>query len=136
MMLDWDGYRQELLKRIGDLGRLSPATVRGYRKLSDAGANRTSRRQDAGADRLAVGVTRERTAARSAASRAMNSQSSCPRTVSVSGRNRNGHNTYGEYSVGTPGQLAAILLERSLSDREHERGKSLAPSDADSAQKL
>jgi len=28
MMLDWDGYRQELLKRIGDLGRLSPATVR------------------------------------------------------------------------------------------------------------
>ena len=21
MMLDWDGYRQELLKRIGDLGR-------------------------------------------------------------------------------------------------------------------
>src|SRR5467141_1233805 len=73
MMLDWDGYRQELLKRIGDLGRLSPATVRGYRKLSDAGANRTSRRQDAGADRLAVGVTRERTAVRSAASRAMNS---------------------------------------------------------------
>lgn len=37
MMLDWDGDRQELLKRIGDLGRLTPVTVRGYRELSDAG---------------------------------------------------------------------------------------------------
>ena len=38
MILDWDGYRQELSKRIGDLGRLTPATVRGYRELSDAGS--------------------------------------------------------------------------------------------------
>ena len=37
MMLDWEGYRQELLGRIGDLGRLTPQTVRGYRELSDAG---------------------------------------------------------------------------------------------------
>ena len=37
-MLDWDGYRQELLKRIGDLGRLTPSTVRGYREVSDAGS--------------------------------------------------------------------------------------------------
>jgi len=36
----------------------------------------------------------------------------------------------------SPGQLAAILLERSLSDREQQRGKSIAPSDAESAQKL
>ena len=36
-MLDWNDYRQQLLKTIGDLGRLSPATVRGYRELSDAG---------------------------------------------------------------------------------------------------
>lgn len=36
----------------------------------------------------------------------------------------------------SPGQLAAILLERSLSDREHQRGKSIASSDAESAQKL
>jgi hypothetical protein len=37
MMLDWEGYRQELLERIGALGRLTPQTVRGYRELSDAG---------------------------------------------------------------------------------------------------
>jgi hypothetical protein len=36
MMLDWNQYREQLLKTIGDLGRLSPQTVRGYRELSDA----------------------------------------------------------------------------------------------------
>lgn len=36
----------------------------------------------------------------------------------------------------SPGQLAAMLLERSLSDLEPQRGKSIAASDADSAQKL
>jgi AhpD family alkylhydroperoxidase len=60
MMLDWDGYRQELLKRIGDLGRLSPATVRGYRELSGAGS--TTAHLDAKTRELialAVGVTRQ-----------------------------------------------------------------------------
>lgn len=60
MMLDWDGYRQELLGRIGDLGRLTPQTVRGYRELSDAG-NRTAH-LDAKTRELiaiAVGVTRQ-----------------------------------------------------------------------------
>ena len=59
-MLDWDGYRQELLRRIGDLGRLTPQTVRGYRELSDAG-NKTAR-LDAKTRELiaiAVGVTRQ-----------------------------------------------------------------------------
>ena len=59
-MLDWDGYRQELLKRIGDLGRLTPSTVRGYRELSDAG-NKTAH-LDAKTRELiaiAVGVTRQ-----------------------------------------------------------------------------
>jgi hypothetical protein len=37
MMLDWNQYREQLMKAIGDLGRLSPQTVRGYRELSDAG---------------------------------------------------------------------------------------------------
>jgi hypothetical protein len=37
MVLDWNQYREQLLKAIGDLGRLSPQTVRGYRELSDAG---------------------------------------------------------------------------------------------------
>jgi AhpD family alkylhydroperoxidase len=38
MMLDWNGYRQELSGRIGEIGRISPETIRGYRGLSDAGA--------------------------------------------------------------------------------------------------
>ena len=60
MMLDWDGYRQELLKRIGDLGRLSPATVRGYRELSGAG-NKTAHLDAKTREliALAVGVTRQ-----------------------------------------------------------------------------
>jgi AhpD family alkylhydroperoxidase len=60
MMLDWDGYRQELSKRIGDLGRLTPATVRGYRELSDAGSK--TAHLDAKTRELiaiAVGVTRQ-----------------------------------------------------------------------------
>ena len=36
----------------------------------------------------------------------------------------------------SPGQLAAILLERSLSDREHQPGKSIAPSVAKSPHDL
>jgi len=37
MMLDWNAYRDELLATIGDLARVSPDTIRGYRALSDAG---------------------------------------------------------------------------------------------------
>jgi len=36
MMLDWNAYREELLATIGDLARVSPDTIRGYRTLSDA----------------------------------------------------------------------------------------------------
>src|SRR5579859_1782066 len=36
-MLDWTGYRKELLGRIGDIGKLSPDTVAGYQTLSKAG---------------------------------------------------------------------------------------------------
>lgn len=60
MMLDWEGYRQEVLRRVGDLGRLTPQTVRGYRELSDAG-NKTGH-LDAKTRELiaiAVGVTRQ-----------------------------------------------------------------------------
>ena len=60
MMLDWEGYRQDLLGRIGELGRLTPQTVRGYRELSDAG-NKTAH-LDAKTRELiaiAVGVTRQ-----------------------------------------------------------------------------
>ena len=36
----------------------------------------------------------------------------------------------------SPGQLAAILLERSVSDREDQRRRSSTPSDVESARKL
>lgn len=60
MMLDWEQYRQELLGRIGDLGRLTPQTVRGYRELSDAG-NKTAHLDGKTREliAIAVGVTRQ-----------------------------------------------------------------------------
>ncbi|GAB3625373.1 alkylhydroperoxidase [Pandoraea terrae] len=36
-MLDWNGYRKELVGRIGEIGQLSPDTLRGYQTLSQAG---------------------------------------------------------------------------------------------------
>ena len=36
-MLDWVQYRNELLGRIGEIGKLSPGTVAGYQTLSSAG---------------------------------------------------------------------------------------------------
>ena len=37
-MLDWNNYRQQILAGVGDFGKLSPDTVRGYMSLSGAGA--------------------------------------------------------------------------------------------------
>jgi AhpD family alkylhydroperoxidase len=37
-MLDWNSYRQQLIAGVGDLGKLSPDTVRGYAALGGAGA--------------------------------------------------------------------------------------------------
>ncbi len=37
-MLDWNRYRTALKKRIADIGKLSPDTIRGYVALSNAGA--------------------------------------------------------------------------------------------------
>jgi AhpD family alkylhydroperoxidase len=42
MMLDWNGYKNELTGRIGELSKLSPDTVKGYMTLSAANAQ-TSR---------------------------------------------------------------------------------------------
>ena len=36
-MLDWLGYRKELVGRIGEIGKLSPDTLKGYQTLSGAG---------------------------------------------------------------------------------------------------
>lgn len=37
-MLDWLEYLKELLGRIGEIGKLSPDTLRGYQALSAAGS--------------------------------------------------------------------------------------------------
>jgi AhpD family alkylhydroperoxidase len=38
MMMDWNDYQKQLGGRIGELGRLTPDTLRGYQTLSGAGA--------------------------------------------------------------------------------------------------
>lgn len=38
MMLDWSTYRQQTGKRIAELGKLNPGVIRGYRELTNAGA--------------------------------------------------------------------------------------------------
>src|ERR1700755_869314 len=37
-MKDWNSYRRQLVAGVGDFGKLSPDTVRGYTTLSGAGA--------------------------------------------------------------------------------------------------
>lgn len=37
-MLDWVNYQKELMGRIGELGALTPDTLKGYQALSAAGA--------------------------------------------------------------------------------------------------
>ena len=36
-MMDWNGYRDELLGRVGELGKLTPDTLRGVVSLDRAG---------------------------------------------------------------------------------------------------
>src|SRR5258706_14967808 len=36
-MLDWNGYRQQVLSGVGALGKLSPDTVKGYVTLGGSG---------------------------------------------------------------------------------------------------
>jgi AhpD family alkylhydroperoxidase len=37
MMLDWKNYQAQLASTIGEIGKLSPDTVKGYMALSNAG---------------------------------------------------------------------------------------------------
>jgi AhpD family alkylhydroperoxidase len=37
-MLNWNDYRNQILARVGELGKLSPDTVKGYVTLGGAGA--------------------------------------------------------------------------------------------------
>jgi AhpD family alkylhydroperoxidase len=60
MMLEWNDYQKQLLERIGEIGKLSPDTLRGYQVLSSAGAK--TGKLDAKTRELialAVAVTRE-----------------------------------------------------------------------------
>lgn len=36
-MLDWNGYREQVLAGVGALGKLTPDTVRGYAMIGNAG---------------------------------------------------------------------------------------------------
>lgn len=60
MLIDWKNYKQELGKRVGEIGSISPDTVAGYKMLSKAGdttghLDRKTRELIA----LAVAVTRQ-----------------------------------------------------------------------------
>ena len=60
MMLEWNEYHRQVLERIGDIGRMSPETLRGYHGLSNAGAK--TAKLDARTRELialAVAVTRQ-----------------------------------------------------------------------------
>lgn len=60
MMLDWQSYRAQIAQRIGEIGHMSPDTVRGYRGLSQAGEKANllgAKTRELIA--LAVGVTRQ-----------------------------------------------------------------------------
>ena len=37
-MLDWNEYRNQILARVGEIGKLTPDTVKGYVALGGAGA--------------------------------------------------------------------------------------------------
>ena len=39
-MQDWNSYREEILARTAELGRLTPGTIRGYRELGSAGSQK------------------------------------------------------------------------------------------------
>lgn len=36
-MFDWNNYLKQLMRRVGEIGKLSPETARGYQMLSNAG---------------------------------------------------------------------------------------------------
>ena len=37
-MLDWNNYRRQVVAGVGEIGKLSPETIKGYATLSGAGA--------------------------------------------------------------------------------------------------
>lgn len=60
MMLDWNEYHRQVLANIGEIGKISPDIVRGYRGIGDAG-NKTAHLDPKIRElmALAVSVTRQ-----------------------------------------------------------------------------
>lgn len=54
-MLDWNDYRTELMTRIGDLGKESPETLKGYQQLAGA-AQKTNLLDDKTRELIALAV--------------------------------------------------------------------------------
>ena len=57
-MHDWNDYRSQILARVGEIGKLSPDTVKGYMELGGAGAKtgRLDAKINAGHDPLSLGL--------------------------------------------------------------------------------
>jgi AhpD family alkylhydroperoxidase len=55
MMLDWNQYHQEIKAKVGEMMKLSPDTVRGYRMVSEANSN-TSKLGAKTRELIALGV--------------------------------------------------------------------------------
>lgn len=55
MMLDWNDYQKQLMTRIGDVGKLSPETLRGYQALSNAAAKHGATQEEV-AEGLGVAI--------------------------------------------------------------------------------
>jgi AhpD family alkylhydroperoxidase len=54
-MMDWNGYRQQVLAGVGQVSKLSPETVKGYAALSGAG-QKTGRREAKTRELIALAV--------------------------------------------------------------------------------
>ena len=61
-MLDWNEYRNQILARTGEIGKLSPDTIKGYMALGGAGA-KTGHLDAKTRELIALAVSRSRCAA-------------------------------------------------------------------------
>jgi hypothetical protein len=60
MLLGWENYRNQLLARVSDLGKLTPSTLKGYQALGAAGeqtGHLDPKTRDEVAETLGVAIT-------------------------------------------------------------------------------
>jgi AhpD family alkylhydroperoxidase len=55
MMLDWNEYQKQIGATLGDIAKVSPDVIRGYRTLSDAG-QKTAKLDAKTRELIAIGV--------------------------------------------------------------------------------